>query len=67
MIGEICPLQSLRGNEVYCDKGLCAWYDRDSEKCAVASLPAALDVLTRFCLTDSYPPPTDHNKLRDGL
>lgn len=67
MIAEICPLQSIRGNEVYCDKGLCAWYDIDSESCAVTALPAALDVLTRFCLTNSYPPSEDQNKLQGGL
>lgn len=52
---KYCPLAD-KANAV-CDRDLCAWFDAESERCAIAAIPEALDVLTRFCLTDTYEAP----------
>ena len=49
-----CPMQKWdMFNECVVEK--CAWFDREAGKCAVAVIPDALDILTRFILTESYP------------
>lgn len=52
-----CPMQKDVFNRCYGSN--CAWWDKESQKCSIAELPAALDLFTRFMLTPGYPPPPD--------
>lgn len=54
-----CPMQK-RDMFNDCYKADCAWWDKESKKCSIAELPAALDLFTRFMLTPSYPPSPDN-------
>jgi len=51
---KLCPLHDV--SIPYCDRELCAWFDAESQECAIAAIPEAMDVLVRFCLTPGYPP-----------
>lgn len=58
---KLCPLHDTSLPFCYCDGEMCAWFDAESQGCAIAALPEALDVLVRFCLTTGYPPLPDED------